>query len=82
MLHYTVSIARQEDEAKPSPYLHFESAAYLVNSAVNPAAYAFLKSDIKKNLRSMFRCSRGTNELQPQGFHTERGQEAPRKNTM
>ena len=52
------------------------------NSAVNPVAYALFKSDIKKSLRSMFRCGGGTHELQPQGFHTKRGHVAPRKNTV
>ena len=55
---------------------------YVVNSAVNPVAYALFKSDIKKSLRSMFRCSRGTHELQPQGFHTRRGPEGPRESTV
>ena len=53
-----------------------------LNSAVNPVAYALFKSDIKKSLRSMFRCGGGTHELQPQGFHTKRGHVAPRKNTV
>ena len=64
------------------PLVNILQLLYTVNSAVNPVAYAFFKSDVKKSFRSMFHCSKGTHELQAQEFHTKRGQVAPRESTV
>ena len=59
---YTV-IYQLPAKKKPNWFLLYVNLLlYVVNSAVNPVAYAFFKSDIKKSLRSMFCCNRGTRE--------------------
>ena len=43
----------------PSPFYYVKSLLPLVNSALNPIAYALIKSDIKKELKTMaFKCAR------------------------
>ena len=82
-LCYTILYQLPDKNTKRNEFfLCVTNLLYVVNSAVNPVAYALFKSDIKKSLRSMFRCGGGTHELQPQGFHTKRGHVAPRKNTV
>ena len=82
-LCYTIlyQLPNKKTNAK-DPLVNILQLLYTVNSAVNPVAYAFFKSDIKKSLRSMFHCSKGTHELQAQEFHTKRGQVAPRESTV
>ena len=55
-------------EKEPNLFLKFNGLLYIVNSAANPVAYAFFKSDIKKSLRSMFRCRRGTPQIRSRTF--------------
>ena len=82
-LCYTILYQLRDKKPKENEvFLCVTNLLYVVNSAVNPVAYALFKSDIKKSLRSMFRCSRGTHELQPQGFHTKRGPETARESTV
>ena len=81
-LLYTVFVQLSEEEDQNRHYLHIKDLLLFLNSAVNPVAYALFKSDIKKSLRSMFRCSRGTHELQPQRLHTERDPVAPQESTV
>ena len=82
-LCFTILYQLPSKKTKPNEvFSNVSNLLYVVNSAVNPVAYALFKSDIKKSLRSMFRCSRGTHELQPQGFHTKRDPVAPRESTV
>ena len=82
-LCYTILYQLPDKNTKRNEFfLCVTNLLFVVNSAVNPVAYALFKCDIKKSLRSMFRCSRGTHELQPQGFHMKRGPEAPRESTV
>ena len=82
-LCYTILYQLPDKNTKRNEFfLCVTNLLYVVNSAVNPVAYALFKSDIKKSLRSMFRCSRGTHELQPQRLHTERDPVAPQESTV
>ena len=82
-LCHTILYQLREKKTKENEALiYILHLLYVVNSVVNPVAYAFHKSDIKKSLRSMCRCSRGTHELQPKRFHTKRGPVAPRESTV
>ena len=82
-LCFTILYQLPSKKTKPNEvFTYVLHLLFLVNSAVNPVAYAFHKSDIKKSLRSMFRCSRGTHELQPQRFHTKRDSVALRESTV
>ena len=82
-LCYTILYQLRDKKTKPNEaFTYVLHLLFLVNSTVNPVAYAFHKSDIKKSLRSMFRCSRGTHELQPQRFHTKRDSVALRESTV
>ena len=82
-LCYTILYQLRDKKTKPNEALtYILHLLFLVNSAVNPVAYAFHKSDIKKSLRSLCRCSRGIHELQPQEFHTKRDPVAPRESTV
>ena len=82
-LCFTILYQLPSKKTKPNEvFTYVLHLLFLVNSTVNPVAYAFHKSDIKKSLRSMFRCSRGTHELQPQRFHTKRDSVALRESTV
>ena len=53
--------------------LHFlNNILHFMNSAVNPVAYAFFKSDIKKSLRSMFHCNEAPRERRGEQSHERR----------
>ena len=52
--------------------LYINGVLYFVNSAVNPVAYAFFKSDIKKSLRSMFHCNEAPRQRHGEQSHEHR----------
>ena len=52
--------------------LYINDVLYFVNSAVNPVAYAFFKSDIKKSLRSMFHCNEAPRQRRGEQSHEHR----------
>ena len=52
--------------------LYLNKVLFFVNSAVNPVAYAFFKSDIKKSLRSMFHCNEAPRERRGEQSHERR----------
>ena len=52
--------------------LYLNKVLYFVNSAVNPVAYAFFKSDIKKSLRSMFHCNEAPRQRRGEQSHEHR----------
>ena len=52
--------------------LYLNKVLFFVNSAVNPVAYAFFKSDIKKSLRSMFHCNEAPRESRGEQSHERR----------
>ena len=61
-IFYTVYNQLPEKRHQNAPFLYTTWLLNITNSAVNPVAYAFFKSDIKESLRSMFRCSREARE--------------------
>ena len=61
-IFYTVYYQLPEKKHLDFLFLYTTWLLNITNSAANPVAYAFFKRDIKKCLRSMFRCSR---ELEP-----------------
>ena len=61
-IFYTVYYQLPEKKHLDFLFMHTTWLLNITNSAANPVAYAFFKRDIKKSLRSMFRCSR---ELEP-----------------
>ena len=65
-LCYTVLYQLPDKKTQPNEvFFYIMELLYIVNSAVNPVVYAFFKKDIKKSLRNMFHCTRGTPELLP-----------------
>ena len=82
-LCYTFLYQLPDRKTQPNEvFFYMMELLYIINSAVNPVVYAFFKKDIKKTLRNMFHCTRGTNQLQPRAFRTERNRVAARESTV
>ena len=68
-LCYTVLEEIPEHKKQKLVLFYLNYVLIFVNSSVNPVAYAFFKSDIKKSLRSMFHCNEAPRERRGEKSH-------------